>query len=252
MPSCMAAHGIVDRQPDRVASGRYGSRRDGRSDSSIDDIAGCRRVPTSGCWRTPRRVLADRTSNARRPRCCPTGRWATCSPTSPATPTACRCSRRRGGASRRPLPGRAGTARRPRSRPAPAAPLAEQCRRRPAHDLAARADVGARAGTGPVVGRGTSAPRSDADLPFRRWREVEVHHADLGSPASRENWPADYVRPELRRMEMQWDARQPMGLTGLPPAAWRSAAGAAGLAARPARRARAAPRRTLVVTPPPA
>ena len=61
---------------------------------------------------------------------------------------------------------------------------------------------------------------SHADLPFRRLREVLVHHADLGdegfTPA---DWPSDYVREELRRMEMQYNARQPMGVSGLPDAA---------------------------------
>jgi maleylpyruvate isomerase len=56
------------------------------------------------------------------------------------------------------------------------------------------------------------------DLPFRRWRETEVHHADLGFGYSFADMPADYVRLELRHLEMQWKARQPMGLTTLPEA----------------------------------
>ncbi len=55
-------------------------------------------------------------------------------------------------------------------------------------------------------------------LPARRWRETEVHHADLGFGYTFADMPADFVRPELRRMEMQWQARQPMGLTTLPEA----------------------------------
>ena len=55
-------------------------------------------------------------------------------------------------------------------------------------------------------------------LPARRWRETEVHHADLGLGYTFADMPADFVRPELRRMEMQWQARQPMGLTTLPEA----------------------------------
>lgn len=58
------------------------------------------------------------------------------------------------------------------------------------------------------------------DLPFRRWREVEVHRVDLGpgvpgscTPA---DWPAAYVREESVRLRMLWDARVPMGLSGLP------------------------------------
>jgi maleylpyruvate isomerase len=56
-------------------------------------------------------------------------------------------------------------------------------------------------------------------LPARRWRETEVHHADLGLGYTFADMPDDFVRPELRRMEMQWQARQPMGLTTLPEAA---------------------------------
>lgn len=65
------------------------------------------------------------------------------------------------------------------------------------------------------------------DLPFMRWREVEVHRMDLGLGYEPEDWPSAYVRLELRVMEMRWNARRPMGMTGLPPAA---------LAASPAQR----------------
>jgi hypothetical protein len=30
------------------------------------------------------------------------------------------------------------------------------------------------------------------------------------------DWPSGYVREELRTLEMRWNARRPMGLTGLP------------------------------------
>ena len=55
------------------------------------------------------------------------------------------------------------------------------------------------------------------DIPHRRRREVEVHHTDLGLGYSWEDWPADYVRDELRALTMIWDSRRPMGMTGLPP-----------------------------------
>ena len=55
-------------------------------------------------------------------------------------------------------------------------------------------------------------------LPARRWRETEVHHADLGFGYTFADMPAEYVRLELRHLEMQWQARQPMGLTTLPAA----------------------------------
>ena len=40
---------------------------------------------------------------------------------------------------------------------------------------------------------------SCADLPYRRWREVEVHHADLGLDFGPEHWSAAYVDAELPR-----------------------------------------------------
>ncbi len=39
-----------------------------------------------------------------------------------------------------------------------------------------------------------------ADLPFRRWREVEVHHADLGLGFSWRGWSKLYVQRELTRV----------------------------------------------------
>jgi maleylpyruvate isomerase len=64
---------------------------------------------------------------------------------------------------------------------------------------------------------------SHTELPFRRLREVVVHHADLGAEGyTPADWPADYVREDLRRMEMLYAARQPMGLSRLPEAAMRA------------------------------
>ena len=54
------------------------------------------------------------------------------------------------------------------------------------------------------------------DLAFMRWREVEVHRADLGLGYEPADWPAEYVRQDLRWLEMRWNARRPMGMTGLP------------------------------------
>ncbi|MFZ9629863.1 MAG: maleylpyruvate isomerase N-terminal domain-containing protein [Ilumatobacteraceae bacterium] len=58
------------------------------------------------------------------------------------------------------------------------------------------------------------------DLVQRRWREVEVHHADLGPAFGRtyRDWSIEYVRLDLRYFSMLWDSRRPMGLTGLPSA----------------------------------
>lgn len=58
-----------------------------------------------------------------------------------------------------------------------------------------------------------------SDLPFIRWREVAVHHADLDIGYSWSDWDAQYVRLELARLTMLWASRKPMGLTDLPPQA---------------------------------
>lgn len=58
-------------------------------------------------------------------------------------------------------------------------------------------------------------------LPLLRQREVEVHRADLGLGYGFDDMPGDYVRRDLRLMEMLWRARKPMGLTPLPDAALR-------------------------------
>lgn len=63
--------------------------------------------------------------------------------------------------------------------------------------------------------------RPFALLPFLRWREVEIHRADLGLGYEFADMPSGYVRRELRMLEMQWKARQPMGMTSLPERALR-------------------------------
>ena len=57
------------------------------------------------------------------------------------------------------------------------------------------------------------------DLPFIRWREVAVHHSDLGLGFTWDDWDAEYVRVELARSTMLWSSRKPMGMTNLPPQA---------------------------------
>jgi maleylpyruvate isomerase len=37
------------------------------------------------------------------------------------------------------------------------------------------------------------------DLPFHRWREVEVHHVDMGVGYEINDWPEEYVAAELTR-----------------------------------------------------
>jgi len=61
------------------------------------------------------------------------------------------------------------------------------------------------------------------EVVFRRWREVEVHHADLLASVSFADWSSDYVRLDLDQQAMQWRARKPMGLTVLPEQALRLA-----------------------------
>lgn len=68
-------------------------------------------------------------------------------------------------------------------------------------------------------GRSFAGVRRIHELPYVRWREVEVHHVDLGLGYAIADWPAEYVRLELVRLEMLWAARRPMGLTSLPTAA---------------------------------
>jgi maleylpyruvate isomerase len=68
------------------------------------------------------------------------------------------------------------------------------------------------AGTGSTV-RGSVAV---ADIPFRRWREVEVHHVDLAIGRTFDDWSPEYVRRELRLQEMAWRASRPIGLGTLP------------------------------------
>ncbi len=58
-----------------------------------------------------------------------------------------------------------------------------------------------------------------SELPLRRWREVVVHHHDLGLGYTWADWPAQYVRIDLRVFTMQWASRKPMGFDDMPPAA---------------------------------
>jgi len=69
------------------------------------------------------------------------------------------------------------------------------------------------------VGASMGGEVAISDLPFLRLREVAIHHADLGIGFTFDDLPAAYLREELRRMEMLWASRQPMGMTALPPLA---------------------------------
>ena len=48
-------------------------------------------------------------------------------------------------------------------------------------------------------------------MPFHRWREVEIHHADLGLAYTYADWPEDYVAVELPRMLVSLPDRMPNG-----------------------------------------
>jgi maleylpyruvate isomerase len=69
------------------------------------------------------------------------------------------------------------------------------------------------------AGRWRSAlgPECDiAELPFRRWREVEIHHADLGLAGfGVDDWSPDYVACEVDLREADWMRRNPT-VDGLP------------------------------------
>ena len=55
-----------------------------------------------------------------------------------------------------------------------------------------------------------------SSLVFLRWREVEIHHADLNLGFSYDDLTPLYVRLELDQQIMLWRSRKPMGLTELP------------------------------------
>lgn len=59
------------------------------------------------------------------------------------------------------------------------------------------------------------------EVVFRRWREVEVHHADLGGAFTWSEWSPAYVRIDLEYQTMAWTSRRPMGLATLPDVALR-------------------------------
>lgn len=79
-------------------------------------------------------------------------------------------------------------------------------------DAWASAPMAAWDGLGRMM-RGEMAMR---DLPSRRWREVEVHLADLGLGFDYEDWSDAYVGADLSRFEQMWASRRPIGQTDLP------------------------------------
>ena len=55
-----------------------------------------------------------------------------------------------------------------------------------------------------------------SSLVFLRWREVEIHHADLILGFGYDDLTPLYVRLELDQQIMLWRSRKPMGMTELP------------------------------------
>ena len=55
-----------------------------------------------------------------------------------------------------------------------------------------------------------------SSLVFLRWREVEIHHADLNLGFGYDDLTPLYVRLELDQQIMLWRSRKPMGMTDLP------------------------------------
>ena len=58
------------------------------------------------------------------------------------------------------------------------------------------AEITADGWAGHGLSRGRTRPARE--LPFLRWREVELHHVDLGLGYEPTDWPEDYVARELR------------------------------------------------------
>jgi maleylpyruvate isomerase len=77
------------------------------------------------------------------------------------------------------------------------------------------------AGATPEAWQGRSGEPSGkvipvARLPFSRWREVEIHHADLGLDFSIDDWSAEYVAAELEVQLPQLADRLPADATETP------------------------------------
>ena len=62
---------------------------------------------------------------------------------------------------------------------------------------------------------------ADRRAPYLRWRAVEIAHLELGRTVATityglEDLPPDFVRREVRELEMLWCARRSLGLASLP------------------------------------
>jgi maleylpyruvate isomerase len=71
-----------------------------------------------------------------------------------------------------------------------------------------------------VVGRCMGSDEPAHTSPWNRWREVEIHHVDLGLASfGPSDWSREFLRRELHLAEMSWRASHTLGLTALPAAA---------------------------------
>jgi maleylpyruvate isomerase len=71
-----------------------------------------------------------------------------------------------------------------------------------------------------VVGRCLDTDEPAHTSPWNRWREVEIHHADLGLASfAPKDWSRELLRRELHLAEMSWRSSHTLGLTQLPAAA---------------------------------
>ncbi|MDZ7677902.1 MAG: maleylpyruvate isomerase family mycothiol-dependent enzyme [Acidimicrobiales bacterium] len=94
----------------------------------------------------------------------------------------------------------------------PAAEMVEDLRRSIEDLTSAFARLGPEAWSD-GVGMAMSGPRPVVELPFRRWREVEMHHVDLGRSSFRVgDWSEAYVERELAETLAALPSRLPEGV----------------------------------------
>jgi maleylpyruvate isomerase len=65
-------------------------------------------------------------------------------------------------------------------------------------------------------GRALRGEVANAQLPYRRWSETELHHVDLGLGYVMADVSNDLTGLMTRRLTAEWASRQPMGLATLP------------------------------------
>ena len=203
IPSCM-----------RVQPGTYACRRwTARSCSAISPAP---RRRTAGSARCSTR-LGDVGSTRRRRACCrggPVGHVLTHIARNADSMVRVLDAAERGEVVERYPGGLAGDAEhRGRSRPAGGRAGRPTCRARASALEAAWARQRA-AGTG--LSRGARRPRGHRQ---RAWCSAGGGRSRSTAPTSGcgygpEDWPGEYVREDLRLMEMRWNARRPMGMTG--------------------------------------